>query len=530
MGDLYSEDLLQLAEGDKRPDFDDTAFFDAADMVYHAGGFDNAQMNTPEVRRLISETLKQLVTGISSGLPHEVPETVRYALENNAFIFSGFKAFHSLREVGLSLLDEKGNIKSFEAFHQDAVKVNNRYNHNYLYAEYNHAVGASLMAARWQQIEADGDKYDLQYRTAEDDHVRESHAILHGTTLPPSDPFWGKYLPPNGWNCRCTAVQVRKGKYPRSDAELSMKRGDNCTETAKQQIFRFNPGKELALFPPKHPYYKAPAKVKKIIEELSDEQKKEKRIAEMVAELPNNLTDEQKKAIAKHNLELENALGITKGKPMTVEEADKQAANPNYVPEYIIDPKGHYTNGHNTLSKNPKYNRKRDYPNSINCQTCAPAYALRLMGFNITAKPNTPGSKLDYLSRGLQCWEAWKNIDGTPAKHTSINDWLTSKKYKQMSPKRYLEYFNEVCKDPGVYELSIGWGRGGGHATILQRFPDGTLRYIEPQADNSTGSGYEWKDVEYLANAGSTKNHICRGIMRVDDKLFNTDFIEIFNK
>lgn len=37
-----------------------------------------------------------------------------------------------------------------------------------------------------------------------------------------------------------------------------MKRGDNCTETAKQQIFRFNPGKELALFPPKHPYYKGP--------------------------------------------------------------------------------------------------------------------------------------------------------------------------------------------------------------------------------------------------------------------------------
>ena len=258
MGDLYSGDLLQLAEGDKRPDFDDTAFFDAADMVYHAGGFDNAQMNTPEARRLIGETLKQLVTGISSGLPHEVPETVRYALENNAFIFSGFKAFHSLREVGLSLLDEKGNIKSFEAFHQDAVKVNNRYNHNYLYAEYNHAVGASLMAARWHRFEADGDKYDLQYRTAEDDRVREDHAILNGTTLPPSDPFWGKYLPPNGWNCRCTAVQVRKGKYPLSDSELSMKRGDNCTETAKQQIFRFNPGKELTLFPPKHPYYKGP--------------------------------------------------------------------------------------------------------------------------------------------------------------------------------------------------------------------------------------------------------------------------------
>ena len=258
LGSLYENDLLELADATDKPDFVDSAFFDAAGMVYNAGGFDPSQLNTPEARRLIAETLKQLDKAISSGLPHEVPEVVRYALENNAFIFSGFKAFHTLREVGLSLTTDKGDIKPFETFRRDVEKVNNQYNHNYLYAEYNHAVGASLMAARWQQIEADGDRYDLQYRTAQDDRVREDHAILHGTTLPPSDPFWSQYLPPNGWNCRCTAVQVRKGKYPQSDPALSMLRGQNCTEAARQQIFRFNPGKELKLFPPKHPYYKAP--------------------------------------------------------------------------------------------------------------------------------------------------------------------------------------------------------------------------------------------------------------------------------
>ena len=258
MGDLYSDDLLRLAEGDTRPDFDDTAFFDAAGMVYKAGKFDASMLNTPEARKMIAETLRVLKTGIDAGLPVEVPEVLRYALENNAFIFSGFKAFHTLREVGLTLLTDKGEIKPFETFRHDVENVNKRYNHNYLYAEYNHAVGASLMASRWHQIEADGDKYDLQYRTAQDDRVREDHAILHGTTLPPSDPFWGKYMPPNGWNCRCTAVQVRKGKYPLSDPALSMQKGDNCAEAAKQQIFRFNPGKELQLFPPKHPYFKGP--------------------------------------------------------------------------------------------------------------------------------------------------------------------------------------------------------------------------------------------------------------------------------
>ncbi|MBD5343405.1 MAG: minor capsid protein [Bacteroides sp.] len=519
-----------MAGDEHKPNFDDTAFFDAAGMVYNAGGFDASQLNTPEARRLIAETVKQLNTAISSSVPHEVPEVVRYALENNAFIFSGFKAFHTLREVGLSLTTDKGDIKPFETFRRDVEQVNNRYNHNYLRAEYNHAVGASLMAARWQQIEADGDRYDLQYRTAQDDRVREDHAILHGTTLPPSDPFWAQYLPPNGWNCRCTAVQVRKGKYPQSDPELSMLRGQNCTEAAKQQIFRFNPGKDLKLFPDKHPYFKAPEAAKQVIEQLNEEQQREKRITDIITELPDNLTDDQKKAIAAHCLELEAKLGITKGKPMSVEDADKQSANPNFVPEYIIDPKGRYTDGHNTLSKNPNYDAKRDYANHINCQTCAPAYVLRLLGFNVTAKPNTPGSKLEYLSRGLNCWEAWLNLDGTPAKHNSINDWLAAKGYSQMTPKRYIKFFEETCKEIGVYELSIGWGRRGGHATILQRFADGTLKYIEPQQDNSNGSGREWNDINELAKKGAKISHECRGIMRVDNKLFNPAFIEIFNK
>lgn len=201
--------------------------------------------------------------------------------------------------------------------------VNNRYNHNYLYAEYNHAVGASLMASRWQQIEKDGDRYDLQYRTAQDDRVREDHAILHGITLPPSDPFWSLYLPPNGWNYRCTAVQVRKGKYPQSDPNLSMLRGNNCTEAAKQQIFRFNPGKSLQLFSPKHPYFKAPEAAKQVIDDLQSEQERE--------------------YIAKRRREIRDAMAA---------EIDQPLVNPDFqrptfiskktVKEFLNQPHKHY--------------------------------------------------------------------------------------------------------------------------------------------------------------------------------------------
>lgn len=160
-----------------------------------------------------------------------------------------------MREVGLSLLTPNGDIKPFNTFLNDVKAINDRYNHNYLRAEYQQAVAASQMAVRWHEFEKDGDRYDLQYRTANDSHVREEHAILHNTTLPASDPFWDSFLPPNGWGCRCTAVQVRKGKYPTSDPELAMRRGQNCTDGAKRKIFRFNPGKAMRLYPEQHPYF-----------------------------------------------------------------------------------------------------------------------------------------------------------------------------------------------------------------------------------------------------------------------------------
>ena len=191
---------------------------------------------------------------VSRGITHEVPEELTAALEQNTFIFSGFKTYHELREASTLLKDENGGFKPFERFLSDVQKINNTYNRNYLQAEYNHAVQSTQMAVKWHDFEQDGDQYDLQYRTANDGKVREEHAILHNTTLPPSDPFWDKYLPPNGWNCRCTVVQVRKGKYPTSDPELAMQRGDNCTAKPKQQIFRFNPGKSMKVFPEKHPY------------------------------------------------------------------------------------------------------------------------------------------------------------------------------------------------------------------------------------------------------------------------------------
>ena len=84
--------------------------------------------------------------------------------------------------------------------------------------------------------------------------MREEHAALHGVTLPPSDSFWAEYYPPNGWNCRCTVVQVRKSKYPVTPHDEAMALGEAATGKAPKGIFHFNPGIEQKTFPDYNPY------------------------------------------------------------------------------------------------------------------------------------------------------------------------------------------------------------------------------------------------------------------------------------
>lgn len=181
-------------------------------------------------------------------------DAMRRRLTRSNYIFSGMKAFHELHEAFPSLLDENGNRKSFERFLNDVQSIDATYNANYLRAEYNFVAASAEMAARWEQFMADGDRYNLQYRTQADDKVRPEHAALDRVTLPPSDPFWEEFYPPNGWNCRCTVVQVRKSKYPVTPHDEAMRLGDEALQRDSKGIFRFNPGIERKSVPDYNPY------------------------------------------------------------------------------------------------------------------------------------------------------------------------------------------------------------------------------------------------------------------------------------
>ena len=214
------------------------------------------EMLTDEpIAELISATADALSHPLHTlAIGHEGPDELRQALEQNVFVFSGFKTAAEVEEASHLLQDASGGFKPFQRYLDDVRRIDETYNRRYLEAEYNYATASTQMAVKWKEWESDGDRYMLQYRTAADNHVRDEHAVLNGITLPPSDKFWNHYLPPNGWNCRCTAVQVLKDKYPESDPDRAMQLGDNCTAKPKQRMFRFNPGKQMKVFPPKHPY------------------------------------------------------------------------------------------------------------------------------------------------------------------------------------------------------------------------------------------------------------------------------------
>ena len=198
---------------------------------------------------LYSTYSDDLCNGIDGAL-HDKTTDLAACLRADARRFAAYKAHYVETAVKNLLNDEKTPAEQRQANAERAMRTFQRWGQT----ERNYAVQSTQMAEKWQEFEKDGDRYLLQYRTAHDEKVRATHAALHGVTLPPDDPFWDEYYPPLGWNCRCTVVQVRRGKYPASDSSASIANGRAATE--KTPSFRFNPGKQRKCFPDNVSYLK----------------------------------------------------------------------------------------------------------------------------------------------------------------------------------------------------------------------------------------------------------------------------------
>lgn len=247
---------LAMSENPKFEKIFKTAF-NAFKKLFKTGNYKPEDLlNVNEYVDLIEATTKLF----SSTIPHETPEEMKAYLEKDAFVFSGLKTHTQLTEARSYLKDSNGNIVPYYQFEQKVLKLNQAYNRNYLEAEYQFAVSSSQSAANWVNLQDNTDRYWLEYRTAGDEKVRDSHAALNGVCLPKTDPFWQEFYPPNGWRCRCTAVEVLAREKTMSNSKTAIDAGQKATThigkngANKLAMFRFNPGAEKKMFPPKNAY------------------------------------------------------------------------------------------------------------------------------------------------------------------------------------------------------------------------------------------------------------------------------------
>jgi len=306
------------------------------------------------VAELLNETHRVFRHAISEGIAdNQPPAGMVEKLKNDVFVFSGCKTHIQLKELAGFLITPEGKVNSWHEFSRQAKGIYQEYNENYLKAEYVFATSSAQMASKWDDVSKDGDRYNLQYRTAGDNKVRDSHAVLRGTTLPASDSFWDSYYPPNGWRCRCTAVQVLKDKYPEDNSVDKIKLADQVTTQIDSKgrdrgaMFRFNPGKQQVIFPPNHPYYKVKENIGKIISGLQQNQPSEikSKRRELVHWGKENLIDKT----VHHNFEDIKS-------PITFSVTG--------IKEYLNQPHKHYIAKNHTIKRIPELIKNSKYVKS----------------------------------------------------------------------------------------------------------------------------------------------------------------------
>lgn len=166
-------------------------------------------------------------------------------LRYNTAVFDAFKCNREIKEIHQLLAWEDGKAKTWEEFRRDAMRICEKYNQRWLQTEFNQAHAAAKAARKWQDYERNADLYpNLRYIAVQDERTRIPHAELHGYVIPIGHPFWDKYYPPNGWNCRCSVQPTDDPVQMPPDVPIV------------PEMFQTNVGKTARIFDLSHPYYK----------------------------------------------------------------------------------------------------------------------------------------------------------------------------------------------------------------------------------------------------------------------------------
>lgn len=404
-------------------------------------------------------------------------EDFRAAILHSNAVFSAFKVHRMQNDMARLLLDSNGNLKPFEQWMKEVMPIASHQCGAWLRTEYDTAVLRAHLAADWRQFEREKDVLpNLRWVPSTSIHPGADHRIFWNTVRPIDDPFWDEHRPGDRWNCKCGLTSTDDPVTPIVHFGEKDKSQDGLEN---------NPAKDGKLFSDKHPYQRKAYKgAQKAVDKLAAH------IDEMIAEMPDNLTKEEKIALTQNNLELENAFSIKKGKNMTYEEADKG-------------------------KENPKYSEGGGY--HVNCQTCTVTHMLRRRGFDVEAKPNIKESAYKEMNKqGITWEERFLNLDGSKPDYEYTSRWGRKKGYRVMNQNRLKEYFTEKFKEDGIYEIYCAWKGGSAHVFCAE-VEEGKVRMFDPQSGRDGVSHY----ISSM-KAGAV------GVIRIDNKIINPKIAALF--
>lgn len=171
---------------------------------------------TSEAKRTVLEYLR-LYNGLRKGwgtryneLKYNEPDHLMLAMmELNLLEFSASKTEAFLASLNQLLIDkDKLNIRSFTDFKREAFKVSEAFNVRYLQTEYNLSVAVGQNSAAYARAWAEKDVIPyVQYITAGDQRVRDTHQLLNNRIFRINDEEARRLWPPNGYGCRCEMIQ-----------------------------------------------------------------------------------------------------------------------------------------------------------------------------------------------------------------------------------------------------------------------------------------------------------------------------------
>ena len=229
---------------------------------------------------LFDDTFKELQKALFRGFGANLtdfPEGSREfilltKLQENLNFFSAAKTFQNIRDTQNFRLDE-GLLRPFNEFRQDAKKIFDKYNEDWLKTEFETVIGQAQSSDQWVDIERDKDVLPLlKYQTVGDNRVRPEHAAWDGIVKPVDDPFWDTRMPKNDWGCRCFVVQLEEGEEEVTNLGKHLEKVKRETKgvvtslTNESPLFSNNPGKIPFIFKDKgaspHPYFKVPGNMR----------------------------------------------------------------------------------------------------------------------------------------------------------------------------------------------------------------------------------------------------------------------------